>query len=184
MTDSASFTRLNLGCGTDQRKGPEWLNVDAVEECDPDLLIDLNEYPWPFDDNSIEFIFASHVFEHLDDVEGALKECNRILQKQGQLEIRLPMGLDMRSDPDHRPNNEWTWRTPVFYAGARHWDSDVGLTLQEREVELWVQQPGLAGWLQKQKINYLIRRHGPGEWCFGLESTSGEYIVKYKKVRK
>lgn len=176
-----SYQKLNLGCGTDQREGDEWLNVDLVAECDPDLVVDLDAHTWPFVDNSAEHIFAAHVFEHLSDVERGLRECARILQPGGTLELRLPMGLDMQADPDHKPVNEWTWRTPEFFTGKRHWDIDVGLSVVHRDVTLWVQQPGVFGWLQKQKIRWLRNRHGIGEWCFGLESVSGEFRVVFEK---
>lgn len=180
---TSEFTKLNLGCGTDQRRGDEWLNVDAVPECDPDKVVDLNDLPWPFEEETAEYIFASHVFEHLEDVEGALRECARILEPGGKLDIRLPISLDMRADPDHLRDNEWTWRTPEFYAGLRHWDVDIGLDLVSRDVELWVHQPGVFGWAQKQKIRWLMTRHGSGEWCFGLESTSGEFKILYQRRR-
>lgn len=175
------FKKLNLGCGTHQRPGDEWLNVDAVPDCTPDLIIDLNERPWPFESESVEYILASHVFEHLENTEEVLRECTRVLKSGGKLEVRLPLGLDMRADSDHLPQNEWTWRTPEFFTGLRHWDVDVGLEVVNRDVELWVTQPGVFGWLQKQKIRWLMERHGPGEWCFGLESTAGEFRIFYQK---
>lgn len=182
-TVGESYQKLNLGCGTDQRQGEEWLNVDVVSECDPDVVVDLNSERWPFADSSAEHIFAAHVFEHLEDIEQGLRECARILEPDGTLEIHLPIGLDMRADPDHNPWNEWSWRTPEFFTGKRHWDIDVGLTVVDRDVSLWVQQPGIFGWLQKQKIRWLRERHGPGEWCFGLESVSGEFRVVFEKTR-
>lgn len=181
ISEGQSFSKLNLGCGTDQREGDEWLNVDAVPECNPDVVVDLTDRPWPFEPNSAEYILASHVFEHFEDTEEVLRECARVLEPGGELEIRLPMGLDMKSDPDHLPENEWTWRTPEFYTGARHWDVDIGLEVVDRDVTLWTQLPGVFGFLQRLKVQWLETRHGPGEWCFGLESMTGEYVVTFRK---
>jgi ubiquinone/menaquinone biosynthesis C-methylase UbiE len=77
---------LNLGCGNN--KLPGYVNVDAYGE--PDLLWNLNEFPYPWEDNSIASIEMTHVLEHLDDWWGAFKECARILKPGGALHIRVP----------------------------------------------------------------------------------------------
>lgn len=79
---------LNLGCGW--RKHGEGINVDGFMACEPDVLWDLNKFPYPWDDNSVDEIYAYHIFEHLTDWWGAFAECARILKPNGQLEIRVP----------------------------------------------------------------------------------------------
>lgn len=79
---------LNLGCGFKHMKG--FINVDTFDNCGPDVLWDLNKYPWPWGDQSIDYIFASHLFEHLDDWWGGIKECARVLKLRGTLHIRVP----------------------------------------------------------------------------------------------
>ena len=88
MAQNAQKVALNLGCGF--QKLPGMVNVDAFENCEPDIKWDLNNFPYPWEDNSIHAIFAAHIFEHLDDWWGALKECARILVPGGTLEIRVP----------------------------------------------------------------------------------------------
>jgi SAM-dependent methyltransferase len=79
---------LNIGCGF--RKHEEGINVDGFEACNPDVLWDLNKTPYPWDDNSVDSIYAYHVFEHLENWWDAFRECARILKPMGQLEIRVP----------------------------------------------------------------------------------------------
>jgi SAM-dependent methyltransferase len=79
---------LNLGCGF--RKHEEGINVDGFAACEPDVLWDLNKTPFPWADNSIDLIYAYHVFEHVDKWWDAFKECVRILKVGGQLEMRVP----------------------------------------------------------------------------------------------
>jgi SAM-dependent methyltransferase len=79
---------INLGCGF--RKLIGGINVDSEEVCNPDVVHNLNVFPWPFDDEFADAIFAIHVFEHLVDWWGAFKECSRILKVGGSLEIRVP----------------------------------------------------------------------------------------------
>ena len=43
--------KLNLGCGNQRPDG--FVNVDASARCKPDILHNLETFPWPFDDNSV-----------------------------------------------------------------------------------------------------------------------------------
>lgn len=81
---------LNLGCGFNKIEERFWINVDAFDNCQPDVVHDLNKFPYPWGDNSVDRIFISHVLEHLDDWWGAFKEMARILKLGGELEIRVP----------------------------------------------------------------------------------------------
>jgi predicted SAM-dependent methyltransferase len=66
---------LNVQVGT---------NVDYVGNC-----TDLSQ----FQDNSVEAIYASHVFEHLDyktELSQTLRDCRRILMPQGKLMVSVP----------------------------------------------------------------------------------------------
>jgi SAM-dependent methyltransferase len=52
----------------------------------------------PFTDESIDFVFASHVLEHIEDYHAALKEWYRVLKIGGFLILMLPhCGLYERS---------------------------------------------------------------------------------------
>lgn len=169
---------LHLGCGEDYREGE--VNVDAVAEVEPDVLVDLDDYPWPWEDGSFSVIRAYHVFEHLEDVEMALRECARILVSDGTLITRWPVGLDAVADPDHE--HMWTWRTPEFYTGKRHWDRDVGLEVTDRSVDLWPagQDNVLAVW-DKLLWEARFRLEGAGPWCFNQPSSCGEFEVVFRK---
>ncbi len=57
------YIKLNLGCGYRHFEG--WLNVDKAEACDPDMQVDLEETPWPWDDNSVSEVRMMHVLEQV-----------------------------------------------------------------------------------------------------------------------
>lgn len=78
--------KLNLGCGREKLEG--YVNVDIIGN--PDVKHDLDVYPFPFKKNSVDFILASHILEHLKEPMDFLKECYRILKKQGRMKIKVP----------------------------------------------------------------------------------------------
>lgn len=79
---------LNLGCGFKKLEGA--INVDGFAECEPDLIWNLNDFPYPWADNSVDEIFAYNVFEHLEDWWRAFQEVTRILKIRGRFEMRVP----------------------------------------------------------------------------------------------
>lgn len=80
--------KLNLGCGFDYRL--DYLNVDLLQEHDPDLAADIRTLPLPSD--YYEEIMAQDCLEHLPrgDVKAALAEWVRLLSPGGELHIRVP----------------------------------------------------------------------------------------------
>lgn len=76
--------KLNLGCGLDHKPG--YLNVDQVEPAD--LIVDLAGH-WPFDDSSVDEIFAHGVFQCLKKIH-AMNEAWRVLKPGGILNLAVP----------------------------------------------------------------------------------------------
>ncbi len=83
--------------------------VDIDPNCAPDVQWDLNLFPWPFDDNSFDEIWAIEVLEHLGtqgDFKAFLKcfeEIWRILKPKGRLYASCPswQSIWAWSDPGH-----------------------------------------------------------------------------------
>lgn len=79
--------KINLGCG---RKLLNWyLNVDCIKWEWVDKVIDLDNYPWNFEDNSIDEIYADNIIEHLDYAKST-KELQRILKIWWIVIIKVP----------------------------------------------------------------------------------------------
>lgn len=88
--------RINLGAGPDRRNG--WINVDLDETQHPDVLWNLNELPYPFDDSSAVHIYGAQLLEHLTLHSLAFfQETYRILDSDGTLEIVLPNMFSLRN---------------------------------------------------------------------------------------
>jgi hypothetical protein len=97
--------RLNLGCG--HHKMPGWVNVDKFSACAPDLLVDLETFPWPWPDGAVREIRMGHVLEHLGGTSavyiGVMKELWRVCADGATITITVPHPRhdDYVSDPTH-----------------------------------------------------------------------------------
>lgn len=94
--------KLNLGSGCERIKG--FINVDMNAK-NADIKHNLNKYPYPFKNNSIDYILASHILEHLKEPMNFFKEIQRILKVGGIAEIKIPHcndGKGANGAMDHR----------------------------------------------------------------------------------
>jgi SAM-dependent methyltransferase len=93
---------LNLGCGTKKMSGA--IGVDLIKLPDVDVVCDLNSKDWPFENESIDEIYAFHVLEHLDDTLNFMNEVHRILRNYGTINIRVPHFSHTNAyvDPTHK----------------------------------------------------------------------------------
>ena len=84
--------KLNLGCGNKKIEG--WVNVDKERLCNPNKLVDLEKFPWPWEDNSVDEVSLIHVLEHLgqttDTYLKIIKELYRICKPKAIIHIRVP----------------------------------------------------------------------------------------------
>lgn len=80
--------RLNLGSGDYKKEG--FINLDWNQANNPDVIHDLNKFPYPFPDSFFDCIEALHVLEHLDRPFFVMKELHRILKPGGKLLIKVP----------------------------------------------------------------------------------------------
>jgi predicted SAM-dependent methyltransferase len=80
--------KLHLGSGMVTLEG--WLNVDIATPT-ADLHLDLRK-PLPFGDESIDYVFSEHFIEHItrEEAIGLIKECHRVLNKNGVLRLSTP----------------------------------------------------------------------------------------------
>lgn len=168
--------RLHLGCGEDYRPG--WHNVDVAESVRTDQHLDVTDTPWPFPSDHFTEIRGEHIFEHLPNQTDVLRECRRVLTADGELTVIVPVGLNAITDPDHA--TVWTWDTPRYYCGARHWDVDTGLTVVDRDVRLWSTLPGLLGAVHRLSLKARFRYYDAGVWCFTEPYSSGEFTVVFE----
>ena len=91
--------KLNLGCGFFKKEG--FVNLDFSKDVNPDVVHDLNKFPYPFKDNEFDLIEADHVLEHLNEPFSVMKELRRITKQNGTIIIRVPHATRGFTNPDH-----------------------------------------------------------------------------------
>jgi SAM-dependent methyltransferase len=81
---------LNVGSGFAKFDSPNVCNIDAFDNCEPDVQWDLNKTPLPFADNTFDLILANHIMEHLQNFWECFEELARIVKPNGRIEIFVP----------------------------------------------------------------------------------------------
>lgn len=115
--DIVPFTRgrgLDLGCGP-HKAYPHMIGVDSCKDTElfgipmkPDVQVPDCADLSLFGDESMDFVFSSHLLEHIEDYEAALAEWWRVIRPGGYLVLYLPhcdlyprIGTE-GANPDHK----------------------------------------------------------------------------------
>lgn len=103
--------KLNLGSADAVLKG--FINVDIVPAPGVEVA-DLTK-PWPWPDSSVDYVWASHVIEHLPDKIFTMNELWRILKPGAKADIAVPTtdGPGAWQDPTHV--SFWNRRSFLYY---------------------------------------------------------------------
>lgn len=97
--------KYNLASGGIKMEG--FIGVDIAKTDEVDIVADLTKFPWDFaKDNSVDEIWCSHFFEHMDGGERIkfMDECYRIMKTGAKMTIISPYYTSMRAiqDPTHK----------------------------------------------------------------------------------
>lgn len=103
---------LNVGAGN--KIVPGAVNHDRIQHRpEIDVAWDLNELPWPWEDNRFDFIAACAVLEHLRiTLVDSMNECWRILRPGGHLHVKVPYWHHENSYQD--PTHYWRYTLGTF----------------------------------------------------------------------
>jgi SAM-dependent methyltransferase len=97
-----ALLRLDLACGHHKQAG--YLGVDRVPLEGVDQVVDLEAYPWPWPNASVEAVHCSHFIEHVSDFCAFMNELWRVMIPGGTAVIIAPYYTSMRAwqDPTHK----------------------------------------------------------------------------------
>ena len=79
----------------------------------------------PYEDNSVDNIYVSHVIEHIEDkyVTKLIKECCRVLKPSGVLRISCPDGKFLFNVSSFS-NDYWNWREQGSFSNKQRYNTD------------------------------------------------------------
>lgn len=124
--------KLNLGCG--EGKATDCVNVDVNPLVQPDVLHNLNSFPYPFADSSVAEIRAFHILEHLADPFGAMKEFHRILKPGGKLWLKVPHFSRGLTHAQHEHGFDVSF--PLYFNAAFTKSGYVGFEFEIKKIKL------------------------------------------------
>jgi SAM-dependent methyltransferase len=93
---------LDLGCGA--RKWPGSVGVDLSPDTAADVVHDLDEFPYPFEDGSFDQVLMQDVIEHVREPLRVMEELERICRPGARIHLRTPHFSSALAygDPTHR----------------------------------------------------------------------------------
>jgi SAM-dependent methyltransferase len=93
---------LDLGCGKKKRAGA--ISVDYSDRHNPDVVHDLNIFPYPFQDDEFEEISLDNVLEHLNDPMKVMEDVHRICAPGARVKVVVPYFRSVWAfiDPTHK----------------------------------------------------------------------------------
>lgn len=145
-TTSTEIKFLDVGCG--RNKGAGAIGMDQMNHPGVDVVHNIENIPWPFEDGSFDRIRCRHVLEHIENMIGAMDELHRLLKPEGMLEIIVPHfgRYSAYRDPTHR--RFCTWETFDYFVPG------MGKEIYSKGCFRYVRRElvfagGLAGYLGK-----------------------------------
>jgi len=143
-TDPRGKNWLNLGCG--QRTYPGFWNVDMIDGDGVDEIHDLLELPWPWDNNTWDYILISHWLEHIPHPRffDIIDELLRVSDDMAIIEIKVPHYLDPKAllSPGHcRHVHSYTLRSWTNKGGY----SNEHLAQKSNDIDLVLIDEGHIG---------------------------------------
>ena len=104
LENNTTWNILDIGCGYNANKFAKVICdvQDLSNHYQDKTFIRLTEKKLPFKDKEFDFVVASHVMEHVEDVEFFIKEIERV-SKKGYIELptKLEDNLVFENKKDH-----------------------------------------------------------------------------------
>lgn len=172
---------LELGCG--MTKTPGAVGLDVNPRVQPDVLHDLNRFPYPFADGEFDRVIMNDVLEHVDDFVRVVEEVCRITKPGAILEISGPFmsSTNFYSDPTHR--RAFTSRSFDYFiegtAACRYNYSHARLKLLSVEYDKfeYPHRRGLGLWLLRWANSHKVAYENRYAFIFPVYQIYFELMV-------
>ena len=142
--DLKGLRKIDIGGGLYPRKVYE-----SVDIKNGDIEADLNK-KWPFKDNEIGVINASHILEHLVDKHHSMSEIHRVLAHGGYAFIDVPStdGRGAFQDPTHV--SYWNQNSFLYYTTSQLGQFIYNKDIRFQSLDLQTYYPNQ--WMKDNKV--------------------------------
>jgi len=121
MTDVriGNLIRLELGCGPKDKRIKGFYGLDIDASLEPDIVCNLEEGTIPLPSDTVKYIWADYVMEHLSNVLDIMQEIWRVCVNGALVYIGVPeyRWVGAAKDPTHK--------TQFCKDSYKYWDSRV-----------------------------------------------------------
>lgn len=130
--------RVDIGCGSNKQTVPgRYIGVDKREYPGVDVVKNV-ERGMPFADRSVDYVYASHFLEHVDDLIFVMDEIWRVLKKKGIFYIVSPLWTTKYAyaHPDHKRlihPKLWNWWEPEREGDREHYGAKAQFAIVKNE---------------------------------------------------
>lgn len=120
---------VDLGCGSRKQKG--YIGVDNKKLEGVDIVCDIEE-GLPFEDNTIDRIYANFLFEHINNFIRFMQEVYRVCRKGAIIKASFPYwsSATQWKDPTHK--QVITVETFRYFSDDKWYGSDYGINANFR----------------------------------------------------
>ncbi len=122
--NNSGKVNVDLGCGARKREG--YIGLDSASLEGVDIVCNIEE-GLPFEDNSIDEIWSSFMFEHVSNPIFLFQELFRICKNDAIIEFRVPyyQSISQYKDPTHK--TIITPETMQYFTNDKWYGSDYGI---------------------------------------------------------
>ena len=113
MTTEQKSLKIDLGCGKNKKEG--FLGVDQYQMENVDIVLDIGNEVWPWEDGTVDEIHASHFLEHLTPKQRMhfMNEAFRVMKEGAKATVITPHWASNRSYGDM--THQWPPVAEMFY---------------------------------------------------------------------
>ena len=192
MAGTSPSRKLNIGSGQFPKEG--FVNVDYYSATAPDISHNLDQIPYPFEDDYFELVEADHVLEHLTDPFKVMGELRRVCANGATIRVRVPHFSRGFTHADHKRGFDVTF---PYYFNPKFPPGYQGIPLVLVKMRLtWFAQPYMKKSVMPAPLVYIGQAIGfvidffanlspwfcSRVWCYwvgGLEEI--EFIFRVEK---
>ena len=159
----SNFERvLDFGCGNARLTGANVVTVDFQEKLGPDVVHDLTKFPYPFEDDTFDFIHCSQIVEHLPDTTRTMSELLRIAKPGCKVYLGVPhfSAAIAHNDPTHV--SFFSTKTIRYFTDGEITSGNKCLSMVGQHIEfsrIW-ERIGLSAAFNRLPRTYEEKLHG------------------------